>query len=142
MTRGSGKSSSTPRATGKFLPTSEPILDQGAPTQVSELRYTSKSRAACVALLAAICVIVACQPASGDGVVVGHVVDVKAVSLVEFESLTIVDDDGTKWVFSGGEFPGFTPSHLEEHQALGEPVKVFYETEEDGSLRIVRIEDG
>lgn len=85
---------------------------------------------------------VACQPASGDGVVVGHVIEVTAKSLVEVETLTVVDDDGNTWVFNGGEFPGFTPSHLEEHQALGEPVRVFYVTEEDGSLRIVRIEDG
>ncbi len=73
---------------------------------------------------------------------VGHVIEVTAKSLVEFESLTIVAEDGTKWVFAGGEFPGFTPSHLEEHQALGEPVRVFYVRDEDGSLRIVRIEDG
>ena len=84
----------------------------------------------------------ACQSATGDGVVVGHVVEVTAKSLVEFETLTIMTADGKKWVFSGGEFPGFTPSHLEEHQALGEPVRVFYVTEEDGSLHIVRIEDG
>ena len=102
----------------------------------------SKFRAGCVALLTVICVVVSCQPATGDGAVVGHVVEVTAKSLVEFETLTIVDDDGKEWVFSGGEFPGFTPSHLEEHQALGEPVRVFYVREEDGTLRIVRIEDG
>ena len=106
------------------------------------MNYTSRLRAICVALLTAICVMVACQPAAGDGVVVGHVIDVTAKSLVEVETLTVVDDDGKEWVFNGGEFPGFTPSHLEEHQALGEPVRVFYVTEEDGSLRIVRIEDG
>ena len=109
---------------------------------MSELSFTSRFRAVYVALLTAICVMVACQPASGDGAVVGHVIDVTAKSLVEVETLTIVDDDGKIWVFNGGEFPGFTPSHLEEHQALGEPVRVFYVTEEDGSLRIVRIEDG
>ena len=69
-------------------------------------------------------------------------VEVTARSLVEVETLTIVTSDGTEWEFAGGEFPGFTPSHLEEHQALGEPVKVVYVREEDGSLRIVRIEDG
>ena len=73
---------------------------------------------------------------------VGHVVEVTAKSLVEVETLTIVAGDGKEWVFIGGEFPGFTPSHLEEHQALGEPVRVYYVTEEDGALRIVRIEDG
>ena len=84
---------------------------------------------------------VACQPSSGDGAVVGHVIEVTANSLVEVETLTVVDADGKEWVFNGGEFPGFTPSHLEEHQALGEPVRIFYVTKEDGSLRIVRIED-
>ena len=106
------------------------------------MSYTYTLRAGCVALLTAICVMVACKPASGDDVVVGHVTEVTAKSLVEVETLTVLDDDGTIWVFNGGEFPGFTPSHLEEHQALGEPVRVFYVTEEDGSLRIVRIEDG
>ena len=46
-----------------------------------------------------------------------------------------------------GYFPGASSQdlhrpHLEEHQALGEPVRVFYVREEDGTLRIVRIEDG
>ena len=95
-----------------------------------------------LALLAFVCVLQGCQPPTGDGMVVGHVFEVTAKSLVEFETLTIVTEDGKEWVFSGGEFPGFTPSHLEEHQALGEPVRVFYVREEDGSLRIVRIEDG
>lgn len=85
---------------------------------------------------------VSCQPANGDGIVVGHVTEVTARSLVEVETLTVMTGDDKKWVFSGGEFPGLTPSHLEERQALGEPVRVFYVTEEDGSLRIVRIEDG
>ena len=106
------------------------------------MSYTSRFRVGCVTLLTAICMIVACQSTTGDSVVVGHVIGVTAKSLVEVETLTIVDDDGKSWVFDGGEFPGFTPSHLEEHQALGEPVRVFYVTEEDGSLRIVRIEDG
>ena len=109
---------------------------------MSELRNRSSFRAVWAALLTAICVIVACQPATGDGVVVGHVVEVTAKSLVDFETLTIVDNRGKEWMFSGGKFPGFTPSHLQEHQALGEPVRVFYVRAEDGSLRIVRIEDG
>ena len=103
---------------------------------------TSKFKAGFIALLAAIFMAVGCQPPSGDGAVVGHVVKVTARSLVEVESLTIVTSDGEEWEFAGGEFPGFTPSHLEEHQALGEPVRVYYVKEEDGSLRIVRIEDG
>ena len=99
-------------------------------------------RGGAVALLAVFCVALGCQPAAGDGEVVGHVVEVTARSLVAVETLTIVTSDGTTWEFSGGEFSGFTPSHLEEHQALGEPVKVVYVREDGGSFRIVRIEDG
>ena len=99
-------------------------------------------RGAAVALLTVICAALGCQPASGDGEVVGHVVEVTAKSLVAVETLTIVTSDGTEWEFAGGEFSGFTPSHLEEHQALGEPVKVVYVREDGGSFRIVRIEDG
>ena len=109
---------------------------------VPNLMSSSLFRGGAVALLAAICISVGCQPAAGDGAVVGQVVEVTARSLVEVETLTIVTSDGQEWDFEGGEFPGFTPSHLEEHQALGEPVKVVYVRQEDGSLRIVRIEDG
>ncbi len=77
-----------------------------------------------------------------DGEVVGLVVEVEARTITEIESLTIVSDDDRAWKFTGGQFPGFTPSHLEEHQALGEPVRVSYVLEEDGTKRIVKIEDG
>ncbi len=99
-------------------------------------------RVGSVALLTIMCASIACQPATDNGVVVGNVIEVTARSVVEVETLKIVADDGETWEFTGGEFPGFTPSHLEEHQALGDPVRVFYAREEDGSLRIVRIEDG
>ena len=95
-----------------------------------------------IALLTFVCVLLGCQPPTGDGAIVGHVLEVTARSLVEVDTLKVVTEDGTEWEFKGGEFPGFTPSHLEEHQALGKPVRVFYIREEDGSLRIVRIEDG
>ena len=106
------------------------------------LGSSSKFRGGTVALIAAFCIALGCQPAAGDGEVVGQVVEVTAKSLIEVETLTIVTSDGTEWEFSGGEFSGFTPSHLEEHQALGEPIKVVYVREDDGSFRIVRIEDG
>jgi hypothetical protein len=80
--------------------------------------------------------------ARGEGTsVTGMVVSVTPRSLTEFELLAIVDSDGTRWEFAGGLFSGFTPSHLSEHMALGEPVTVFY-TAEGGVLRALRIQDG
>lgn len=109
---------------------------------VPSLMSSSVFKGGAVVLLAVTCILIGCQPATGDGAVVGQVLEVTARSLVEVETLTIVTSDGKQWKFTGGEFPGFTPSHLEEHQALGEPVKVVYVREDDGSFRIVRIEDG
>ena len=73
--------------------------------------------------------------------VTGEVTDVQSRSITEFDSLTIVDSKGQTWTFSGGAFSGFTPSHLIEHQALGDPVKVWY-VEENGVRRVTHIEDG
>ncbi len=102
----------------------------------------SMLRAGALAQLIVICMVSGCSPTEYDGEVVGHIVEVTARSLTEVETLKIVAGDGREWEFAGGAFPGFTPSHLEEHQALGEPVKVVYVREDSGSLRIVRIEDG
>ena len=85
---------------------------------------------------------IACGSEGGSGPsVTGDVVAVEERSITEFASLTILDDDGQTWVFTGGAFSGFTPSHLREHQALGEPVKVWYEEVGD-ELRVTRIADG
>ena len=61
----------------------------------------------------------------------GMVQAVEPRSLLDIESLTIVDDEGVVWIFQGGPRTpaGFTPSHLREHMLLGEPVSVFYHTE-------------
>ena len=95
-----------------------------------------------LAALALFHVLAASSSVERDGEVVGLVVGVTARSITEVESLTVVSGDGREWEFVGGEFPGFTPSHLEEHQALGEPVRVSYVVQDDGSKRIVKIEDG
>lgn len=72
----------------------------------------------------------------------GQVVSVEPASVTTISSLTIEDDSGTQWTFSGaGTFSGFTPSHLEEHRALRESVTVEYEELDDGSLRIIGLSD-
>ncbi len=99
-------------------------------------------RPASVVLLAVVLSLAIACGSDPEGVsVTGEVADVKARSLTEFETLTIVDEDGRTWQFVGGAFAGFTPSHLREHQALGDPVRVWY-VEEGDLLRVTRIEDG
>ena len=73
--------------------------------------------------------------------VTGSVQDVQPFGIDSFASLTIRDSEGQTWTFSDGRFPGFSPSHLLEHRALGEPVTVTYVEQEDGTLRAVEIED-
>ena len=84
----------------------------------------------------------ACSGESDDGLkVTGQVVSVTPRTIAEFETLVIEDEDGKLWEFEGGLFSGFTPSHLDEHKALQEPVIVWYEQTGE-SLRVTRIEDG
>ena len=63
-------------------------------------------------------------------------------SLLEFESIKVVDEAGTVMEFhSGGRrFSHFTPSHLREHMVLGHSVVVSYR-EDDGVFHIVEITD-
>ena len=78
------------------------------------------------------------QPA---GQVRGVVVEVVGRSITEIETLRIRDDTGNLWTFDAGEgFIGFSPSHLREHQVLGETVLVTYESL-DGRFVAVDISD-
>ncbi len=100
------------------------------------------SRAVVLVIAIAVSLVVACSSGGGSGPsVTGEVIDVEARSLTEFDTVTIIDSDGKTWEFTGGAFSGFTPSHLREHQALGDPVKIWY-VEEGDVLRVTRIEDG
>ena len=92
-------------------------------------------------LALALALLVSCESAVSELSVTGQVVDVVPRSISEFESLTLLDESGKTWQFKGGLFTGFTPSHLQEHAALKEPVKVWY-TEKNGVLTITRITDG
>lgn len=72
----------------------------------------------------------------------GQVVSVESASVTTISSLTIRDDSGELWTFSGtGTFSGFTPSHLEEHRALQESVTVEYEKTDSGELLIIGLSD-
>ena len=58
------------------------------------------------------------------------------------ESLTLVDENGTRWMFEarGRQVEGFTPSHVREHMVLGQPVRVTFHRE-NGALIINDITD-
>jgi len=56
----------------------------------------------------------------------GHVTSVEAASLLEIKLLTVVDEGGKTWEFTADRVLEFTPSHLREHMALGQPVVVTY----------------
>ena len=74
--------------------------------------------------------------------VTGQVLIVEQSSITIVSSLTLEDDSGKQWTFEGGGvFSGFTPAHLLEHRALGEPVTVEYEETGSGILRIVHLAD-
>ena len=74
--------------------------------------------------------------------VTGQVLIVEQSSITTVSSLTLEDDSGKQWTFEGGGvFSGFTPAHLLEHRALGEPVTVEYEETGSGILQIVRLAD-
>ena len=74
--------------------------------------------------------------------VTGQVLNVEQSSVAIISSLTLEDDSGKQWTFEGGGvFSGFTPAHLLEHRALGEPVTVEYEETGSGILQIVHLAD-
>ncbi len=56
----------------------------------------------------------------------GMILEVHARDISEIESFKLAGEDGSEYNFSTNGFIGFTPSHLLEHQALGEPVSVKY----------------
>jgi len=72
----------------------------------------------------------------------GQVINVQSSSVTIIAKLTIEDESGKRWTFTGAQtFSGFTPSHLEEHRALRESITVEYEETEHGEFTIVRLSD-
>ena len=81
-------------------------------------------------LLAALLSLAAC----GDGEtrqVRGQVIEVSARDFAELETLRIRDDAGREYRFTTEGFVGFTPSHVREHQLLGQSLLVTYEKRGD-----------
>ncbi len=74
----------------------------------------------------------------------GVVVEVVSDSPVAIEAFTLRTEQGEQFHFSlGGEDFGhgtFPATHLREHQALAQPVRVSYRAEADANV-VVRLED-
>ena len=94
-----------------------------------------RSAAVLVAAVLALFPAVACGTGgtveSSEDTVTGHVVDVSARSLLEIDVLTIEDDDGAEWSFSGRGYSGVTPSHLRQHMLQAIQIMVTYRDEGD-----------
>ena len=77
----------------------------------------------------------------------GVVVDVRADSLLKFESIEIRDAEGVIWHLLGDDFKSqptthsFTPSHIREHMLHGLPITVWYKEDKTGRLLITAIQD-
>ena len=69
----------------------------------------------------------------------GQIVEVVVRNIAEIELLTIRDDSGLEYTFTTKEAVGFTPSHLKEHQLLGQSVLIKYV---DQGGRLVAVEMG
>lgn len=90
-------------------------------------------------LLAALLALAAC----GDGEtrqVRGQVIGVSARNFAELETLRIRDAAGREYRFATDGFIGFTPSHVREHQLLGQSLLVTYEKRGD-ELVAVALDD-
>ena len=70
----------------------------------------------------------------------GQVVEVVARNFSELEFLKIRDREGREYSFETEGFIGFTPSHVKEHQLLGQSLLVTYERRGE-VLVAVRLED-
>ena len=78
--------------------------------------------------------------ADGELQVRGRVVEVVPRNFSELELLRIRGDDGRLYTFKTEGFVGFTPSHVREHQFLGQTLLVTYE-KLGGILVATRLED-
>jgi hypothetical protein len=110
-------------------------------------RYPSRvllRLAAAVVLSAAISCASGDRPEGGEApaVVTGVVVEIESRGLDEVESFTVKDGERrfTILVDENTDF-SFTPSHLNEHRATGEPVAVEVDRR-GGKLVAVTVEDG
>ncbi len=70
----------------------------------------------------------------------GQVLEVVARNFTELASLRIRDAAGQEYAFTTEGFIGFTPSHVKEHQLLGQSLLVTY-VERGDTLVAVLLED-
>lgn len=87
-----------------------------------------------------ILLIAACGSGDGDRSVVGQVTNVVSSSVTALAELELVDSEGVTWQFKARGFVGQTPSHIQEHAAMGQSIRVEY-FEENGQLIISAITD-
>ena len=73
---------------------------------------------------------------SGTKEIRGLVVEVKAASLIELESLTVRDEQGRLWSFTTEGPIDNTPSHVREHQVRALPVTVYYRETPKGLVAV------
>ena len=96
--------------------------------------------AATVALLLLAALPGACVGSPGEMEVRGQVVEVVPRNFSELESLKIRTESGRVYHFETEGFVGFTPSHVKEHQLLGQSILVTY-VEKGGRLVAVALAD-
>ena len=70
----------------------------------------------------------------------GQVVEVVPRNFSELESLRVRDAEGRVYTFATEGFVGFTPSHVREHQFLGQSLLVTYVKRGD-ILLALKLED-
>ena len=93
-----------------------------------------------MATLAAMLVLAAGCGTDGALQVRGQVVEVVPRNFSELALLKIRDEEGRLYTFETEGFVGFTPSHVREHQFLGQTLLVTYERQGD-VLVAISLED-
>lgn len=93
-----------------------------------------------VLVAAGIVLALGCEEEGAQLQVRGQVIEVVPRNFSELESFRIRDQSGKEYVFESEGFIGFTPSHVREHQLLGQTILVTYEKRGD-RLVAVFLED-
>ena len=93
-------------------------------------------------VLVAVVIVLAlgCEEEGAQLQVRGQVIEVVPRNFSELENFRIRDQSGKEYVFESEGFIGFTPSHVREHQLLGQTILVTYEKRGD-RLVAVFLED-
>ncbi len=95
---------------------------------------------ALLALMASLPLVAIGCEARGTAQVRGQVVEVVARNFSELETLRIRDEQDREFIFETEGFVGFTPSHVKEHQFMGQSLLVTYVRKGD-RLIAVGLED-